>query len=182
MAGDMEQLSPENIRALASLSNFANDADLRSITSYEDAVALAEQVHGTVIDIAQELGSGFALIDDKDRLCGTEFVIIQWRFSAGDFGTFVSAGLVTKHGEKFIVNDGSSGMMDQLLQFSQATQRFGGMKVPRGLRKSEYSTCPDCGKPMSREEIACDNAKCLYEGDKRGLGTTYYLDTAAAAN
>jgi hypothetical protein len=178
MADEIE-LSVDNIRALASLQNFADDADLRGIGSYEDALALAEEINGNVIDIAEELGSGFALLDDKNKLVGEEFVLIQWRFSSGDYGMFVSAGLVTKTGKKYIINDGSSGIRDMLLEFSQSTKRFGGMKVPRGLRESTYATCFECGVPMTTDEPEC--TKCGYVGEKRGKGQTFYLDTSAAS-
>lgn len=173
------ELSVENMQALASIQQFAGDADMRAITSYEEALALAEAVHGSVIDIAEELGTGFALLEDKGKLEDVEFVLLQWRFNAGDFGGFVSAGLVTITGDKYIINDGSTGIMSQLMELTQETKRFGGVKVPKGLRKSEYSTCPECGKPMSRDEVECSNTKCDYEGDKRGSGTTYYLDLSA---
>lgn len=178
------ELSVENLQALASIQQFAGDAAMRSVTSYEEAVALAEAVHGSVIDIAQELGTGFALLEDKGKLEDVEFVLLQWRFNAGDFGGFVSAGLVTINGDKYIINDGSTGIMSQLMELTQETKRFGGVKVPNGLRKSQYTTCPQfdggCGKPMSRDEVACSNTKCEYEGDKRGEGETYYLDLTPA--
>jgi hypothetical protein len=177
------ELSVENLQALASIQQFAGDAAMRSVGSYEEALALAEAVHGSVIDIAEELGTGFALLEDKGKLEDVEFVLLQWRFNAGDFGGgFVSAGLVTVTGDKYIINDGGTGICAQLMELTQETKRFGGVKVPKGLRKSEYPTCPQCGKPMSRDEIECSNAVCDFEGDKRGQGTTYYLDLSASAN
>ena len=181
--GNAVELSVDNMRALASIQAFAGDAEMRAITSYEDALALAEAVHGNVINIAEELGTGFALLEDKGKLEDVEFVLLQWRFSAGDFGGgFVSAGLVTVTGDKYIINDGGKGIFVQLMELTQETKRFGGVKVPNGLRKSDYPTCPECGKPMSRDEVECSNTKCGYEGDKRGQGTTYYLDLSASAN
>lgn len=177
------QLSPENLRALSSLQNFATDTDLRTIGSYEDALQLAERVNGNVVDISEELGSGFAILDDKAKLVGREFVLIQWRFSVGDFTRpFVSAGLVTKQGEKFIMNDGGTGIMQTLLDYSQDTKRFGGIKVPKGLRVSKYPTCPDCGQPMPTDVVECDNEKCDYDGPQRSQGETFYLDTSADPN
>lgn len=185
MSGEIE-LSIDNVRALASLQQFADDQDLRNVQSYDDAMQLAEALNETVISISEELGSGFALLDDKDKLVKTPFVIIQWRFTAGDFGGFVSAAVVTRGGDKFIINDGSAGIMAQLMELSQRRKRFGGLSVAAGLRKSQYATCPDfdggCGKPMSRDEIECSNPKCGYTGDKRGQSETFYLDTSAPTN
>ena len=180
MAKEIE-LSVDNMRALASLQQFADDQDLRGVQSYEDAMRLAESLNETVMEISEELGSGFALLEDKDKLVKTPFVVIQWRFTAGDFGGgFVSAAVVTKGGDKFIINDGGAGIMAQLMELSQKHKRFGGLAVPAGLRKSDYPTCPECGKPMSRDEIECSN--CSFSGDKRGQGATFYLDTAPAAS
>lgn len=185
MAKEIE-LSVDSVRALASLQQFADDQDLREVQSYEDAMRLAESLNETVMEISEELGSGFALLEDKDKLIKTPFVVIQWRFTAGDFGGFVSAAVVTKGGDKFIINDGSAGIMSQLMELSQKHKRFGGLAVPAGLRKSQYATCPDfdggCGRPMSRDEITCSNEKCGYEGDKRGQSQTFYFDTAPAAS
>lgn len=180
MAKEIE-LSVDNMRALASVQAFAGDTEMRDITSYEDALALAEAVHGQVLDIAEELGTGFVLLTDKGKLDGQEFVIIQWRFSAGDFGGFVSAALVTKTGDKYIINDGSAGICAQLMQFSQEHQRFGGVKVPNGIRSSEYDTCAECGRPRSKDEAVCSNEKCQDETDRRSKGQTFYLDLSPAA-
>lgn len=180
--GNAVELSVENLQALASIQQFAGDADMRAISNYEEAVALAEAVHGSVIDIAQELGTGFALLEDKGKLEDVEFVLLQWRFNAGDFGGFVSAGLVTINGDKYIINDGSTGIMAQLMELTQETKRFGGVKVANGLRASRYPTCPECGKPMSLDEVECSNERCDYEGDKRGKGETYYLNLSASVN
>lgn len=178
-----EEMTVEQVRALASLQQFAGDSELRSIGSFEDALALAEQVHGSILDIAEELGTGFAVLEDKARLENKEFVLVHWRFNAGEFGSgFVSAGVVTREGGKYIINDGSTGIYQQLLTLSQNTQRFGGVLVPTGLRQSTYATCIECGRPMSRDEIECSNDKCDYEGDKRGQGQTFYLNLSAAAN
>lgn len=175
--GNAVEITVDGMRDLASIQAFAGDAEMRDISSYEDALALAEAVHGDVLDIAQELGTGFALLKDKGKLEEKEFVLIQWRFTAGDFAKgFVSAALVTKTGDKYIITDGSTGIFSQLMTLSQETKRFGGVKVPNGLRASRYSTCIECGRPMSSDEVACSNDKCDYEGDKRGSGETYYLD------
>lgn len=183
MAKEIELTTVDGMRELASIQAFAGDAEMRDIASYEDALALATAVHGDVLDIAQELGTGFALLKDKGKLEDQEFVLIQWRFTAGDFAKgFVSAALVTKTGDKYIITDGSTGIFQQLMNLSQETQRFGGVKVPNGVRASRYATCPDCGRPMSADEVECSNEKCGYQGDKRGQGETYYLNLTPSAN
>lgn len=177
MAKEIELATVDAMRDLASVQAFAGDAEMREISSYDDALALAAAVHGDVLDIAEELGTGFVLLKDKNKLSGKEFVLLQWRFTAGDFSKgFVSAALVTKAGEKYIITDGSTGIFSQLMTFSQEHQRFGGIKVPNGVRVSRYATCPECGRPMSSDEVTCSNEKCGYEGEKRGQGETFYLE------
>lgn len=172
----------DNMRALASIQAFAGDDQMRDIASYEDALALAEAVHGDVLDIAEELGTGFVLLKDKGKLVDQEFVLVQWRFTAGEFSKmFVSAALVTKTGDKYIITDGSSGIMDQLFTFSQDQKRFGGVRVHHGLRVSAYDTCAECGRPRSKDEVVCSNEKCGDETDRRSKGETYYLDLTPAA-
>lgn len=174
------ELSAQNVQALATLVPYATDADMRGVGSYEDALALAEAIHGNVVDISEELGSGFAMLEDKSVLVKQKFVILQWRFSPGDYlKGFVSVGLVTSRGDKYIMNDGSTGIYDTLLEFSQETQRFGGIVVPKGLRRSEYPTCPECGKPMPKDVVECETVHCNYDGEKRSIGETFYLDTSA---
>lgn len=162
-----------------------SDDDLRGITSYEDALALAEAINGTVTDISERLGSGFELLDNKDKskLEGKGFIALLWRFTKGDFGMFASMALVTVDGERYIVNDGSAGIMRQLAELSSAVNPvFGGLRVPRGLRMSDYKTCPKCNRPMPQDQVMCDTPGCGYDGEERSKGETYYLDTAASKN
>src|SRR3546814_1618099 len=66
------------------------------------------------------------------------FIALAWRFNPCDFGEFVTMMVVTEDGRKFIVNDGGSGICQQLALFTNATGRHGGMLVENGLtRRSE---------------------------------------------
>ena len=130
--------------------------DLRNITSFEDAARLAAEQNGGELFVAsEELGDGFALLENKDQLIDVPLVIMDWSFHEGDHGEFVSAHVVTRPGDKFIVNDGSTGIYAQLRAFSDARGKFGGLAVNRGLRRSDYT------HPV------------------HGPATTYYLSTSA---
>lgn len=178
IAQEMDQMSEENLAALASLVPSVMDQDMREIGSYEDALKLAEQIHGTVDSIADELGTGFSILEDKTKLVGQKFVIITFRVNPkGDFGAFVSVALVTDKGGKYIINDGSSGIMKQLLEYAQAKKKFGAMEVPRGLRVSDYPTCAACDRPHPVGEKTCAN--CGAMSPDRHKGTSFYLDTGA---
>lgn len=177
--GAMEVLTDEQIKALSSIVPNIADSELREIDSYEDAVRLAEQIHGSVDDIAKELGTGFAILEDKDKLVDTEFVVVTFRLNSGDYGVFMSVAVVTRGGDKFIMNDGSAGIMKQLMEWAQEKRKFGGLKVPNGLRKSDYDTCPACDKPRSTQEETCPHFGCGDTQVSRHKGISYYLDTGA---
>lgn len=173
-----KELTAADINNWSVMVPSASDEQLRNVDSYEDAMLLAEEINGVVSDISEKLGTGFIILEDKDKLVKTEFVAILWRFSAGTFGGFVSMAVVTKGGDKYIVNDGSAGIFEQLRELSAMEKQFGGMKVPRGLRVSEYATCFECGVPRTAEELEC--SRCGDTAERRATGHTYYLDTTPA--
>lgn len=133
--------------------------ELRAVDSFAAALDLATSAAGTEIPLASEvLGDGFALLDsdEKDRLIGTDMILLDWTFSKGDFDEeFVSVRLVTKDGNRYIVNDGGTGIRAQLRDYTDRAGVSGLLRVERGLRKSTY-----------RNEFT-EN------------GVTYYLDTSA---
>lgn len=124
-----------------------SDTELRGITSYEDALRLVETKYGDVVDAADEIGSGFVLLSDKNKLVGEPFVILSLNFIEGDYRNdlgektyYVAARVVTKHGDRFVLIDGSAGIYIQLDDWHVRSGRSGGMVVSGGLRKSEYET------------------------------------------
>lgn len=152
-----------------------SDDQLRSIQSFEDAMRLAADTYGGVTTAEElELGNGFKLLgDNKDRLVGMPFVVLAFNFNEGDFGEFASALLVTDRGDRIIMNDGSTGVYEQLLDIMKTTDKTGGIFFPRGLRKSTYDTCVSCGKPRKPSTEVCT---CGDDTEKRAKGNTYYLD------
>lgn len=134
--------------------------ELRSINSFDDALNLTVAKFGTEIPQAsEEIGDGFTLLDkeEKDILIRRDMILLDWSFSKGDFGSdFVTIRCVTRDGGRYIVNDGGTGICEQLREYSERTGRYSALRVERGLRKSEYSN-----------EYS-ENA------------VTYYLDTSSA--
>lgn len=142
-----------------------DDEALSNIESFDDALALLAE-EGIAIDMADEkLGNGFAIISDKGILCGVEFLLLSWQFNQGDKGEFVSCNLVAKMPgqktpSKFVLNDGSTGIREQLKQYTKKTGKTAGLYVKHGLRRSDYT----------------------YEDQATGensAATTFYLDTSA---
>lgn len=148
-----------------------SDAELRNVDSLEGIKALL----GSEVSNAADLGSGFTVIDNnegKARLVEAPLVFLFWTFNQsktirnadGTLASFVSAHCVQldKAGNvvgKFVINDGSTGIYQQLLDHSTETGSYKGLFVPNGLRRSEYDTVVD-GKPVH--------------------GITFYIDTTPA--
>lgn len=174
-------LSPEmtDAKALSRAQQFS-DEELRNVDSFESAFALAESMFGEVTDVTQELGNGFTLITDKAPLVNTAFVILSCAFNEGDFGTFASIACVTKAGEKYIFNDGSTGVHNQLFELILTKKRTGGFLAPTGLNASEYDTCAnkDCLRARPNAMKTC--VHCGDTSEKRGTATTYFLNLAPA--
>jgi hypothetical protein len=129
-----------------------SDADLRTIDSFDAALALATQTFGDVLDAAEEIGTGFTKLENKDRLVDVPFLILSFSMSEGDFRDdegflqqFVSVRIVTRSGEKYFFTDGGTGIYRQLEDLAVRSGRTGGILVQNGLRRSEYTWVDDKG-------------------------------------
>jgi hypothetical protein len=138
---------------------FSHD-ELASIASFDDALQLlASALGGENIATADStLGDGFAVIDNKDRLIGLPFLLLNWQESLGDHGPFTIARGVTRDGFKFVMTDGSTGIHEQLQAYTGKTGKSAGLLCRHGLRRSDY-TYDDNGTDKD--------------------ASTYYIDTAA---
>jgi hypothetical protein len=143
-----------------------SNAQLKSVNDFDDALALVKEVYGeNAVQLASDaLGDGFALTDNKDQFIGVPMVFVKWIFSEGTFKDsegntrgFVSARVVTP-GAKYIINDGGTGIYEQLRQYTADNDgRQGGLVAQKGLRVSRYSN------------------------DFTNEGETFYIDTSAIA-
>lgn len=129
------------------------DADLAAIDSFADAVKALESFN-VAVEKTSDYGTGFAIVKDKNVLIGVDFLILDWRFtdSSKYEGDFVSATLVTKDGRKLILNDGSTGIRDQLKLVTAERIKKGhphpqsGIMVQNGLTRSDYDYTDEKGK------------------------------------
>lgn len=142
-----------------------NTEQYAGISSFEDALALVQDVFGGEVIDSQDLGDGFALVEDKTGLLGTPFIILAATFSEGEYkredgtmGTFVSCRIVTEDGRKMVLNDGGSGIHDQIQMLWTMKPEVVGKPIicRKGLRVSEY------------------------DHPKYGKAKTFYLDTSAS--
>lgn len=117
------------------------DADAASIASMDDALRL---LGGDVVTTFSESGE-WDVVEDKSHLVGVPFVGLRWRFNKGDAGEFVSMEVVTEDGRRLIVNDGSTGIYQQLLRLTTETGRTAGIACKKGLRRSDYTYTDEKG-------------------------------------
>jgi len=140
--------------------------ELQAIQSWEDIAQILD-TKGVEVEMADvALGDGFSVLstDDKAQLVGRPMILIEWRFNQGNMGQFASMRAVVKTGElptdirKVIINDGSTGIMQQLKKFTEETGKTTGLIIRHGLKRSDYT----------------------WEDDKgvEHPGTTYYIDTS----
>ena len=152
------------------------------IQSWDQAMQLAtEEFGGVALAHETELGDGFRIAteDDKRRLEGVPLMLMEWTWNDGDFGEFVSIVAIAQGQDgmasKWILNDGSTGIMEQVRDFEKKYGRNGGLMVRHGLKVSDYHTDLQTGKPISRKTLV----EYHKEGKNTGKGYTFYLDTSA---
>lgn len=123
---------------------FSND-QMAELSSLADVMKMFADA-GVEVEQAEDYGTGFEVLDNKHQLVNKPFGIIEWRFNKGDKGEFVSFSLMTKAGEKYVVNDGSTGICAQLRLVTEKREKAGhphpqyGLGVQKGLRFSTYAT------------------------------------------
>lgn len=118
-----------------------SDDQLRDIKTLDDlAVALSGREDVKVFD-ASEFGNGYEVLDKegKDKLIGVYFAIMDWRFNDGDQGEFVSVTVLTEKGDRYVINDGSTGICEQLREIQKAAGGTAVIRVKKGLRVSRYT-------------------------------------------
>lgn len=157
--------SSDKATEVATTSPQVSDAALADIATFEDALAVINDVFaGAVIQADKELGTGFALLNDKAILIGVPFVAVKIDEHESDIsaeGKFVTLHVVTQAGQKFILNDGSTGIFAQVQELWRRKPELRGlpMMVRHGLRRSDYTYTDSEGKQRP--------------------AVTYYLDTSA---
>lgn len=125
-----------------------SDDELRDVATFEDAAALVGGAQN-IVDAGDVVGTGFLPLDDKSKLCDVPMILVQWRFSEGDYmsggvkNPYVTVFAITRHGERYRFTDGSTGICQQLIQATVRMGRTKGLAVPGGLRVSEYTYIDD---------------------------------------
>ncbi|MCA9340351.1 MAG: hypothetical protein KDA17_05545 [Candidatus Saccharibacteria bacterium] len=147
--------------------SYFTESDLTAIKSFNDVGAFLKQ-EGILTDSLKDYGNGFEVLDNKASLIDVTFVILDYRFSKGDNGEFVSLTVVTKDNRKLIVNDGSTGVRDQIKAIAQQRLERGipdkrPIMVEHGLKGSTY------------QRNDADGNKMFNDDGSPMMATTYYL-------
>lgn len=108
---------------------------LRKQATFQDVI----DTGAAISHVGDYLGDGFS-VADKATLIGTPFLILDWRFNEDESSQrgFVSVSIMTKHNEKFVVNDGGTGIMAQMQEIQDAGVQPP-LLVAKGLRRSDYT-------------------------------------------
>lgn len=174
-----EVMQDEHVAEVMRVRAF-KDADYASIESFDQAFAMTTAAVG-VVNVADELGNGFRIAteDDKMRMQGEPLIFMEWFTNDGDFGDFVSANVVQRAKDgaaiKWVINDGSTGIKTQLLDYEKRTGKNGGLFAPKGLRVSTYNIDAETGQPLSKTEVR----EYITSGRKTAPAHTFYIDTSA---
>lgn len=135
------------------------------------------QAQGLELSYGQEISDGYEILENKDRLISTTFIIVDWhKFDSAEFNQeATTVRLMTMTGEKLRISDGSTGIHAQLDEIYRARVDAGhpmpnaGVVVKNGLTKSEYWVSIADGKAMTQKEAEETPA------DLRKKAKTYYL-------
>lgn len=160
------------------LSSRLDDETLRSIASFDDALALInERFNGEIVEADKELGNGFALLKDKSLLIGVPFIVLNAMAYPSTKGTtrdtFWSLHLVTRRGDKLILNDGGTGIAAQMdeLRTHQPS-----------LFSVEKNEDDETRYVMQRPMIVKSGLRVSrYTHPEHGEAETYYLDTSVSS-
>lgn len=140
-----------------------------SIDSYEQALALVNN-NGGIVEIGEVAGDGYVITKDKDILLNIPFLLIDWKevTDPETLRDYATIRLITSDGRKYRLSDGSTGIYKQLTEIRDRTGFVTGIRVPKGLTKSEYYIRDDTREPVGKD----------FDGPK-SKAATYYLSTTS---
>jgi hypothetical protein len=147
--------APKSSTLVSSTGQVSLTNDQLKQMSFSDLVAeLGEDSVDVVLGGQDQYGP---ILEDKGRLVGVPLLIVKWNFHPGKGGDFVSLWILTQTGERYIVNDGSTGIKEQLQTYTAETGRNAMLRADRGFSRSDYVH------------------------PEHGPSTTFYIDTKLTA-
>ena len=130
-----------------------SDDDLLAIQHGGYQTALQAMQSKTDVVDSSDLLASFDVLNknEKDVLVGKPFLILEWRFNPSNVSVedFVSCVIMTEDEHLYILNDGSTGIRQQLLGITDRTGRQSGLACKKGLRRSDYTVEGEDGKEIA---------------------------------
>ena len=133
---------------------------LNSITTLNEAAAV---LGVTSVDDLAWNDSPWVLLQDKNLLIGKKFLAVAWKFhqsaeyAGNEYVSVYALTLDTINGEtRFVFNDGSTGIYQQLRNLTDARQANGhktpqaGALIKNGLKLSEYDRVDEKGLVLGK--------------------------------
>jgi hypothetical protein len=169
-----DSASSELSTDILSIARPIDNDQLRTVTDFNSAMELLENMGVPLVDSSEELGTGFKKTDNKKQFVGVPLVVLFWTFHDGDFGEdpFVAIHLVTRDGGKYILTDGSTGIRDELRKWTENNNgRTFGMICETGFSESEYKYCEGCQTTNTKKSTKCRSCG----SPKLTKALTYYM-------
>lgn len=131
--------------ALSVHTNGLDKQFIDTVDSFEELMNTLAAAGISPVDANEAFNGGFTLTI-KEVMKDVPHVIMDWKFSKGDYGEdFVIVRAMTTDNRKVVYNDGSTGIRQQLRQYEEAHGK--NPVYSNGLRVSEYLyTDPSDGK------------------------------------
>lgn len=152
---------------------------LRAVRSFAELENLTGNTVDALTVVSDALGDGFSLLSKKERLIDVPFIILGWRFNLkidhpDQQGDFVSVYVMTRKEEKYIFNDGSTGIYAQVDELETK------------IKKGEVN--PQTGQPLTLPMLCKGGLRVSrydYENPESGetaAAETFYLNTDAVVD
>lgn len=167
MAKEAEALEAKREQAeIVTTSSVPRSVELKSANSSSE-IAAADLKELSLDQLVELLGASevtdiiptdqYGPIADQALLVGKPFMLVHWEFHEGDFGEFVSMWIMDLEGHRYIVNDGSTGIYQQLRETTDKKGVNSMVVCRHGLKESSYMyTGPD-GKERPAKTYYIDN-------------------------
>lgn len=160
---------------ISPLVSVVSDDMLAEIQSFDDALAVINEVFGgEIVEADKVLGTGFGIADEKAAYIGITLAVLKAERNPsdkGEKGRFWTLHAVAKDGRKVIINDGGSGIADQM---DALVQRHGSLFHVRPAT-SESPERVSLARPMLVKKGLRASS---YVHPTAGPSITYYLDTS----
>jgi len=133
-----------------------SDEDLRNIVDFD---AYLDHLGANALAAEDYIGSGATILlgDDRMRLVGEPFVILQYNFTRGDFGGYYAyVEVLTKNGSRYAFMSGAQfSIRDELAAIAIRTQVFNGIVCRKGLklRTYDYPKNPAPGEKVTEVKV-----------------------------